>query len=276
MSTPAILGVLFALCGSPLVLHSQPVAAAGGSITVPAGTRVHMAMVRPVWAKKATPGDSIYLQTVFPVVTNGGVAIPAGSYVQGTIEKLTQPQWKTLQAAIEVRFMRLMLADGYTVELGSPESEIVVQATPANDLLLDNGAQVDLTMPEKLTLDAAQVARSIPLSHGPGPKDFKSASQCRDTPAGPDTSGTPDTVIPGSSGTPDTVIPGIDGGAPTVIPGMPATPSTVIPGTPSMPGSPGNVCPGAPMVLSSNPAGGAGTQPAGSGANTSKVPGKKG
>jgi len=234
---------------------------AAGTVSIPAGTRVHMAMVRPVWAKKSAPGDSVYLQTMFPVVANGAVAIPAGSYVQGTIEKLTQPSWKTLKATVEVRFIRLTLASGYTVQLGSPESDIVVQASPANDLLLDNGAQVDMTLADVLPLDAAQVAHAIPLSRGPELAEFKSASQCRDTagsPGTPGTAGTPDTVIPGSPGTPDTVIPGADGMPGTVIPGTAATPPTVIPGmpgTPGTPGTPGYICPGPPMVLSSNPPG---------------------
>jgi hypothetical protein len=125
--------------------------------------------------------------------------------------------------------------------------------TPANDLLLDNGAEVEMTLGAPLQLNAKQVAQSIPLSRLPQPGQLKSATTCRNVPGSPGTQGTSDTVIPGSPGTPDTVIPRGPGMPDTVIPGTPATPDTVIPGSPGTSGTPDYICPATPLVISSTP-----------------------
>jgi hypothetical protein len=127
--------------------------------------------------------------------------------------------------------------------------DVTVQVSTANDLLLDNGVQMEMTLTSPVTLSGKSVRGAIPLSKPPKPGSLASATVCRPT-AG--TAGSPDTVISGSSGTPDTVIPGMNGMPDTVIPGAPSTPDTVIPG---MPGSPGTVCPARPRVISSVPVG---------------------
>jgi hypothetical protein len=278
---------------------AQPTAAsAPASITVSAGTKVELVVTRPEWAQSAKDGDTIYAQTSFPVVTGGAMAIPAGTYVEGTIESVTRPTRKLDRAEIQVLFTKIVFADGYTLDLPGPDlprtglSEpelpgatsaiqapaavspeatnstsgdpkpapgetliaITVQVTTANDLLLDNGAEIEMTLGAPLELDAKQVAQSIPLSRVPEPGQLQSATLCRNTPSSPGSPGTPDTVIPGSPGTPSTTIPGGPGMPDITIPGTPATPDTVIPGSPGTPGDPGYVCPSKPLVISCAPA----------------------
>lgn len=233
---------------------------------------------RPVWASTAKAGDVFYAQTSFPVVAGAQIAIPAGTYVEGTIESVTRPTRRTSRAEIEVLFTKIIFANGYVALLpgdpsiaadapgAAPQSAaaetliaITIQATTGNDLLLDNGADVEMTLAAPLVLDAQQIAQAMPLSRAPQPGQLKSATQCRNypgSPSSPGIPGTPDTVIPGSSGTPSTTIPGGPGMPDTVIPGTPATPDTVIPGspgTPGIPGTPGYICPAAPMVISCVP-----------------------
>jgi hypothetical protein len=244
-------------------------ASASASITVPAGTKVELVVTRPEWAQSAKDGDTVYAQTSFPTVAGGAMAIPAGAYVEGTIESVTKPTRKFDRAVIQVLFTKIVFADGYIVELpggtsamqtpatnpvpGETLIAITIQVTPANDLLLDNGAEVEMTLGAPLQLDAKQVAQSIPLSRLPQPGQLNSATTCRNIPGSPGTSGTSDTVIPGSPGTPDTVIPGMFGSPDTVIPGTPATPDTVIPGSPGTSGTPDYICPAKPLVISSTP-----------------------
>ena len=261
------------------VQPAQPQSSAAGassSVILPAGTRVELLLTRPVWSIAAKAGDQIYAQTSFPVVAANAVAIPAGTYVEGTIENVTRPTRRTNRAEIDVLFTKIVFANGYVISLpaepaqnnptannATPSSApadpgktliaITIQVTTANDLLLDNGAQVEMTLGAPLALDAGQIARALPLSHTPQPGLMKSASQCAYIPGTPGTPGTPDMVIPGSPGTPDTTIPGGPGMPDTVIPGTPATPATVIPGTPGMPGTPGHACPPKPIVLSCAP-----------------------
>ena len=257
--------------------QAQPsTASSTASITIPAGTKIELVVTRPVWAQSAKDGDTVYAQTYFPTVVGNGMAIPAGTYVQGTIEGVTRPTRKFDRAEIRVLFTKIVFASGYVVTLpggtnapaapagssagadpSSTQGEtliaITIQVTTANDLLLDNGAEVEMSLGAPLELDAKQIAQSIPLSRTPQPAQFKSATLCRDIPGSPGTSGTPDTVIPGSPGTPDTVIPGGPGMPDTVIPGTPATPDTVIPGSPGTPGTPDYICPAKPLVISCAP-----------------------
>lgn len=248
-------------------------AAGGAAIALAAGTKVELVVTAPVWAKTAKAGDPLYMQTNFPVTAGGQIAIPAGTWVQGTIEAITRPTRKQSRAELQVLFQAIILADGSVVALpGANPSQpaaagsgtmtaatVAVEVSTANDLLLDNGAQIEMTLGAPLALDAAEVAKAATLTVAPHPGKFKSATLCRPTPGDPGTPGTPgtpDTVIPGNPGTPSTTIPGGPGMPDITIPGTPATPDTVIPGmpgTPGIPGTPGTVCPGAPMVVSSTP-----------------------
>jgi hypothetical protein len=244
---------------------AQTPTASNAAVTLTSGTKLEVALVRPLWANAAAPGSQIYAQTTFPVVTGDRVIIPAGTYVEGTIEKLTRPTRRSNRAQIEVLFTQIVFANGYVVSLpamGPAASaqdvapsliDVTVQVSPSNDLLLDNGAQIEITLASPLALDSAQTAAAPPLSRAPAPGQFKSASLCRPTAGTPGTPGSPDTVIPGTPATPDTVIPGGPGMPDTVIPGSPGTPDTVIPGTPGTPGFPGSICPAPPMVISNTP-----------------------
>lgn len=244
------------------VRAAQVPAQANVTETLPAGTKVELAVTHPVWTKTAKAGDPLYLQTIFPVLTGTRVGIPAGTYVQGTIQSVAEPTRKN-RAEIDVLFTKIIFSDGYVVPLpeGSARNvgavptaaKLTIQVSRANDLLLDNGAQVEMTLGSPVILDADQVGASISTTQAPQPGKFKSATQCRPTPGGPGSPGTPDTVIPGSPGTPSTTIPGGPGMPDITIPGTPATPDTVIPGSPGTPGTPGAMCPPAPMVVSSEP-----------------------
>jgi len=248
-------------------------------IVVPAGTTVSLALTHPILNRTAKVGDAVYAETVFPVALDSQMAIPPGTYVQGQIDTLTRPGIFSPHAQFQIHFTKIIFANGYTVDpsdfqdvtigqssarqasaapgmpLAAPGDVIpavanaYVQASPRNDVLLDNGSQIEMVLQVPLQLDAASVAAAVRASKSVRLGKFKSASTCRTIPGTP---GTPDTVIPGTPGTPgtpDTVIPGMNGAPDTVIPGIPATPgtpATVIPGSPSTPDIP---CPGPPVVI---------------------------
>jgi hypothetical protein len=234
------------------------------SLILPANSQIPMQLTRPVWAARVKAGDLFYAETVDPFSAGSNVAIPAGTYVEGTITTFTKPG-KTSTATFHLQFHQLIFPNGYTVVLTKPNvrAKVKVKVDSSNDLLLDNGAKLTMTLPSALTLDATAVAQSIPMAQAPDPAAFVPATLCRfipgtpGDPGSPGSSGTPDTVIPGNPGTPDTVIPGSDGMPDTVIPGTPATPDTVIPGTPATPATPPTpptdpiYCPDPPAVISS-------------------------
>jgi len=242
---------------------------------VPVGTKVVLVLTRPVWAKTAKPGDTIYAETVFPVAIHNQMAIPAGTYAQGQIDSLSQPGWFSPHAEFQIHFTKIIFANGYTVAFPGPQNlsanqtphqqapavagdviaavaDPYVEVSRANDILLDNGSQIDMVLQIPLALNSDNVADAVRRSTPVQFAQFKSATLCRPTSGTP---GTSDTVIPGTpgtDGTPDTVIPGGPGMPDTVIPDIPATPGTpdtIIPGDP---GTPGTSCPGPPLVTSNS------------------------
>jgi hypothetical protein len=236
--------------------QSAPAQSGAPTTQLAAGVRIPLAVTRPVWSGTVKPGDPVYAQTTFPATVDDHVAIPSGTFVEGQIDSLTKPTRRLNHATFVIHFTKIIFANGYTVLLpdAAARATLDIQASPANDLLLDNGAQIEMTLGSPLTLDSAQIAAAIPASKPLDPGTFKSATLCRPTPGFPGFPGTPDTIIPGSPGTPSTTIPGANGTPDITIPGTPATPATVIPGSPGTPDTLGTFCPAPPLVLSSNAA----------------------
>jgi type IV secretion system protein VirB10 len=78
------------------------------------GTRVPLAMINSVSTKNSAVGDRIYLETVFPVMVNGRIVIPPGSYVAGTVTSVKRPGRVKGRGELYVRFDSLTLPNGVT------------------------------------------------------------------------------------------------------------------------------------------------------------------
>ena len=95
--------------------NAKPVnVVAPDSFTVPAGTRVPLSMINSVSTKTAAEGERIYLETVFPILANGRVVIPPGSYVAGTVTDVKRPGRMKGRGELYVRFDSLTLPNGVT------------------------------------------------------------------------------------------------------------------------------------------------------------------
>jgi hypothetical protein len=97
-------------------------------LTVPAGTKVLLALQSPITTKNATPGAPVYAATSFPITADGKMLIPAGTYVQGIIDQVQRPGRIKGRAQLQMHFTTLIYPNGYTVSLpaalsGSPGSE---------------------------------------------------------------------------------------------------------------------------------------------------------
>lgn len=82
--------------------------------TVPSGTRVPLSMINSISTKTATEGERIYLETVFPILANGHVVIPPGSYVAGTVTQVKRPGRVHGRGLLYIRFDSLTLPNGVT------------------------------------------------------------------------------------------------------------------------------------------------------------------
>jgi type IV secretion system protein VirB10 len=92
-------------------------------LTIPAGTKVPLALKHAISTKSAKEGDVVYAETTFPVVLNNRVLIPAGTYVQGKINHVQRAGRIKGRAEVLMHFTTLIYPSGYTVMLpGSVEN----------------------------------------------------------------------------------------------------------------------------------------------------------
>jgi type IV secretion system protein VirB10 len=83
-----------------------------GTYQVAAGTHILLDMINSVSTKQAAVGDRIYLETAFPVLSDGKIVIPQGSWVTGTITEVKRPGRMKGRGALQVRFDSLTLPNG--------------------------------------------------------------------------------------------------------------------------------------------------------------------
>ncbi len=113
---------------------ATPAAAAPTELTIPAGTKVPLALKHAISTKSAKEGDPVYAETTFPVVLNNRVLIPAGTYVQGKINHVQRAGRVKGRAEVLMHFTTLIYPSGYTVLLpGSVENAPGVDKTSVKD-----------------------------------------------------------------------------------------------------------------------------------------------
>jgi hypothetical protein len=103
-------------------------------LTIPAGTKVPLALKHAISTKATREGDAVYAETTFPVVTDSRVLIPAGTYVQGRISHIKQAGRISGRAEVLMHFTTLIYPSGYTVLLpGAVENAPGVDKTKIKD-----------------------------------------------------------------------------------------------------------------------------------------------
>jgi hypothetical protein len=100
---PLVAGALLAQEPPPEVRYSLDI-----------GTRVPLSLINTISTKNAAEGDRVYLETVFPVMGDGRIIIPPGSYVAGTVTQVKRPGRVKGRGELYVRFDSLTLPNGVT------------------------------------------------------------------------------------------------------------------------------------------------------------------
>jgi type IV secretion system protein VirB10 len=114
------------LCGTFALAQQQPAAdpPAPNTITVPSGTKLLMALKSGINTKTAKAGDSVYLETNFPVTIENVMAIPPGTYVQGTIDNVKRSGRVKGRAEVLFHFTTLIFPSGYTVSVPGSVNDV--------------------------------------------------------------------------------------------------------------------------------------------------------
>ena len=111
MSMRPLLATIFAVAG---LLSAQEAAPAPAEFTLDTGTRVPLSLINSISTKHSAEGDRVYLETVFPVLANGRIVVPVGSYVAGTVTQIKKPGRVKGRGELYVRFDTLTLPNGVT------------------------------------------------------------------------------------------------------------------------------------------------------------------
>jgi type IV secretory pathway VirB10-like protein len=88
------------------------------TLTIPAGTRIPLSLKQAISTKTAKTGDPVYAETAFPFVVNDRIVIPAGTYIQGKIERAQRGGHVKGRAEVLIHFTSMIYPNGYTVMLG--------------------------------------------------------------------------------------------------------------------------------------------------------------
>jgi hypothetical protein len=107
---------------APPPVAPKPVVPQAGSnekVIVPAGTRVGVVLQNGISTRSAKPGDSVYLQTSFPITVGNRIVIPVGSYLRGELIDSKRPGRVKGRGEFRMRLNTLILPTGYTVDLNA-------------------------------------------------------------------------------------------------------------------------------------------------------------
>lgn len=107
---------------APPAVAPKPAAAPQASnekVTVPAGTRVGVVLQNGISTRSAKPGDSVYLQTSFPITVGNRIVIPVGSYLRGELLESKRPGRVKGRGEFRMRLDTLILPNGYTINLNA-------------------------------------------------------------------------------------------------------------------------------------------------------------
>jgi hypothetical protein len=91
-------------------------------VEVPGGTHIPLVLHNAISTRSARPGDPVYFETLFPVMINGHVAIPAGSYVSGEVTESKRPGRVKGRGELMIRLKTLILPNAYMVDLNAVPS----------------------------------------------------------------------------------------------------------------------------------------------------------
>jgi hypothetical protein len=120
--------VAFALASTVAFAQAVPPEPMPQTYTVPAGTKVLLALKSAINTKTAQQGDGVYLVSTFPVVGASRTMIPVGVYVQGVVDRVVRPGRVKGRAQLDLHFTTMIFPNGSVVEVPG-----VLDSLPGSD-----------------------------------------------------------------------------------------------------------------------------------------------
>lgn len=109
---------------------------AKGQVRIPSGTILPLVLHNGISTRSAKTGDPVYFETLFPIMVDGRVAIPAGSYVSGEVTDSVRPGRVKGRGELSIKLNTLILPNAYMVNLNASPKDA---STGGNETVDDEG-----------------------------------------------------------------------------------------------------------------------------------------
>jgi type IV secretion system protein VirB10 len=101
---------------------TAPGGATTSKIEVPGGTHIPLVLHNAISTRSARAGDPVYFETLFPVMEDGKVVIPAGSYISGEVTESKRPGRVKGRGELMLKLTTMILPNAYMVNLNASPS----------------------------------------------------------------------------------------------------------------------------------------------------------
>ncbi len=137
----------------PVLLLSLALPALAAEI--PQGTHALLRMVNSVSTRTAKEGDYVYLRTAIPIVAGGQIVVPAESYVQGVVSKVTRSGKVKGRAELAIHIETLTLATGQVIHMTPHPVSVDAEGTGQH---VNGDTEHEIEQGKDTGRDAARVA----------------------------------------------------------------------------------------------------------------------
>lgn len=107
---------------APAAPASAGASAKPAMIEVPGGTHIPLVLHNAISTRSARPGDPVYFETLFPIMIDGRVVIPAGSYMSGEVTEAKRAGRVKGRAELGIKLTTIILPNSYMVDLNAMPS----------------------------------------------------------------------------------------------------------------------------------------------------------
>jgi hypothetical protein len=107
---------------APAATSPASAPAKAATVEVPSGTHIPLVLHNAISTRSARPGDPVYFETLFPVMVDGRVVIPAGSYVSGEVSDSKRAGRVKGRAELGIKLTTMILPNSYMVNLNAAPS----------------------------------------------------------------------------------------------------------------------------------------------------------
>jgi hypothetical protein len=129
------------------------IATPSAPVAIPAGTHIMMVLTSPLHTTSASAGSGLYLRTLYPIIQDNKIAIPAGTQIQGTVESSKRPGHFQRTAEFRFQFTTLIFPDNHVASIDGALQSIPGSRTTRTHS--SNGTLRTVDQPEKVIAPVA-------------------------------------------------------------------------------------------------------------------------